>query len=229
MKFIVFGLGHFGAALSLKLVKLGHEVIGVDNNMDLVDKYKDDISHTLQLDASNRDAIEMLPLKDTDAIVVGIGENEGVNIMTTALLKEIGVNRLICRVTSKLQKTILEAMNITEFIEPEMDSAERLAYRLDLKSVKDSLRVTDDYHILKVMVHEKCAQKTVEELELIKKYNLKLITILRTQTTKNVFGTLKDESKVLKDITPGTHIKEKDILVLYGSNDDLEKFVKETL
>jgi trk system potassium uptake protein TrkA len=171
----------------------------------------------------------MLPLKDTDAIVVGIGENEGVNIMVTALLKDVGANRLICRVTSKLQKTILEAMNIQEFIEPEADSAERLAYKLDLKSVKDSFRVSEDYHMLKVTVSKRFVQKKVSEMELPNKYGLQLVTILRAQPSKNVFGTMKDEVKVLRDFCTETHIKENDTLLIYGSNDDLERFVKETL
>lgn len=227
MKFIVFGLGHFGAALSQKLVKLGHEVIGVDNNPDLVDKFKGVITHTIQMDATSREGMNVLPLKDTDAVVVGIGENEGVNVMTTALLKDLGVQRLICRVTSPLQKTILEAMNILEFSDPEADSAERLAYRLDLKGVNDSFRVTDEYHLLQVRVPLKCVYKTIKELNLLNKYNIQLITILRKQTSKNIFGSMKEEMKVMGWLDPETHIKEGDVFLLFGRNQDLEKFIEE--
>jgi trk system potassium uptake protein len=227
MKFIVFGLGHFGSALSQKLVKLGHEVIGVDNNPDLVDKFKGVITHTIQMDATSREAMNVLPLKDTDAVVVGIGENEGVNVMTTALLKDLGVGRLICRVTSPLQKTILEAMNIKEFSDPEADSAERLAYRLDLKGVSDSFKVTEDYHLMKVGTPTKCIHKKVKDLELKRKYDLQLITILRPQISKNIFGAAKEEMKVMGWIDPETHIKETDVLLLFGKNEDLEKFVEE--
>jgi trk system potassium uptake protein TrkA len=65
-------------------------------------------------------------LKDIDAAIVGIGEDEGAIIMTTALLRQIGVPRIICRVTSPLQKIVLEAMNVDEFVYPEASSAERL-------------------------------------------------------------------------------------------------------
>jgi trk system potassium uptake protein len=227
MKFIIFGLGHFGAALSQKLVKLGHEVIGVDNNPDLVDKFKGVITHTIQMDATSREGMNILPLKDTDAVVVGIGENEGVNVMTTALLKDLGVKRLICRVTSPLQKTILEAMNIREFSDPEADSAERLAYRLDLKGVSDSFRVTDEYHLLQVAAPSKCVYKTVKELNFLHKYNIQLLTILRRQTSKNIFGAMKEEMKVMGWLDPETHIKEEDVFLLFGRNEDLEKFVEE--
>jgi trk system potassium uptake protein TrkA len=127
MKFIVFGLGNFGASLSSKLVSLGHEVVGVDIKMSLVEKFKDAITHTVALDAGSPEAVKSLPLEEADVVINTIGENEGANIMLTALLKQISVKRLICRVISPLQKTVLEAMNIQEFVHPEEDSAERLA------------------------------------------------------------------------------------------------------
>ena len=77
MKFIVFGLGNFGAALSEQLVSLGHEVIGVDVRLELADKYKHAVTHTIALDATSKEAVAQLPLADVDAVIVGIGENEG--------------------------------------------------------------------------------------------------------------------------------------------------------
>jgi trk system potassium uptake protein TrkA len=132
MKFIVFGLGNFGASLSYKLVQLGHEVIAVDERLEVVDKYKHSITHAVALDSTNKEAVAQLPIKDVDAAIVGIGENEGANIMTTALLKQLGVKRIICRITSPLQKIVLDAMDMQEFVNPEASSAERFALKLDL-------------------------------------------------------------------------------------------------
>ena len=123
MKFIVFGLGNYGSALSQKLISLGHEVIGVDTKMELVEKFKNDLTHTIALDAGSPDAVKSLPMRDVDAVVNAIGENEGANIMLTAVLKQLSVNRIICRVISPLQRTVLEAMDIQEFVYPEADSA----------------------------------------------------------------------------------------------------------
>ena len=95
MKFIVFGLGNFGASLAHQLVDLGHEVIGVDAKMELADKYKHTITHTVALDSTSKEAVEQLPIRDLDAAIVGIGENEGATIMTTALLKQMNVKRII--------------------------------------------------------------------------------------------------------------------------------------
>ena len=95
MKFIVFGLGNYGAALSSKLVALGHEVIGIDRKLELVEKLNHQITHAIAMDATSPDAIKGLPLKDVDAVINTIGEDEGVNIMATALLIQKSVKRII--------------------------------------------------------------------------------------------------------------------------------------
>ena len=87
MKVIIIGLGNFGAALGKKMVKLGHEIIGVDNNIQRVEALKDKLSYTICLDATDELSINKLPLNNTDIVIISIGENEGANIMATAIFK----------------------------------------------------------------------------------------------------------------------------------------------
>lgn len=225
MKFIVFGLGNFGSSLSEQLVQLGHEVIGVDENMEKVDRYKHTITHTIAMDSTNREAIEQLPLNNTDAVIVGIGENEGANILTTALLKQIGVKRIVCRITSPIQRVVLEAMNIEEFVNPEVSSAERLALKLDLPGVINSFQINPDYRLLEVGIPDRYVGKTIEELELAQRYNLVLVTILKEVSRKNIFGTENSELKVMGIVPPGTVLQKRDVLLLFGSPKDLESFI----
>ena len=93
MKLIIIGLGNFGASLGTKMTALGHEVIGVDTNMERVESYKDKLSHTICLDATDEVALNKLPLNNTDMVLITIGENEGSNIMATANFKNRKVNR----------------------------------------------------------------------------------------------------------------------------------------
>lgn len=225
MKFVVFGLGNFGAALAKQLVDLGHEVIGVDERMELADKYKHEITHTIALDATSEEAVAQLPLRDIDAAIVGIGENEGAAIMTTALLKQIGVRRIICRVTSPLQKIVLEAMNIKEFVYPEGSSAERLALKLDLPGVIDSFQVNSDYRLLEVAVPAKYTGSAIVDLDLANRYRLVLVTIIKNVTQKNIFGSDKNELRVMGIVPSSTVLKAGDILLLFGSPRDLEAFI----
>lgn len=227
MKFIVFGLGNFGAALSAKLVSLGHEVIGVDMKIELVEKLKNDITHTIAMDAGSPDAVMSLPLRDVDAVINSIGENEGANIMLSALLKQISVKRLICRVITPLQKTVLEAMDIKEFVYPEADSAERLAYRLDLKGVVDSFKITDRYQLIEVNVPERYIERRLNEIDFLK-YPVQPVTLLRSKEEKSIIGTVHIVKQVEGVLKPETVLRKDDILVLFGEVDKLEKFIEQT-
>jgi len=226
MKFIVFGLGNFGSALAHNLVQLGHEVIGVDARMELVDKYKHSITHTVALDATNKEAIAQLPLRDVDAAVVGIGENEGATIMVTALLKQLNVERIICRVTSPTQKIVLEAMNINEYVYPEASSAERLALKLDLPGVVDSFQITPNFRLLEIAVPQRYVGRTVAELDLPNRYRLVLVTIIKMVVKKHIFGDNRSEMEVMGIVPPETMLKAGDILLLFGIPRDLENFIE---
>jgi trk system potassium uptake protein TrkA len=225
MKFIVFGLGTFGASLSIQLVQLGHEVLGVDQKLETVDKYKHAITQGIALDSTSKEAVEQLPLKDVDAAVVGIGENEGATIMTTALLKQIGVERIICRVTSPIQKIVLEAMDIHEFVHPEAYSAERLALKLDLPGVIDSFQINSDYRLLEVGVPERYINLSINNLNLANRYRLVLVSILKKVNKKNIFGNDKSELQVMGIVPPETILKKDDVLLLFGAPRDLEDFI----
>ncbi|RYZ58605.1 MAG: TrkA family potassium uptake protein [Chitinophagaceae bacterium] len=226
MRFVVFGLGNFGASLSLELVKLGHEVIGVDEKMELVDKYKHSITHAISLNATSQEALRQLPLSDIDAAIVAIGEDEGATIMTTALLRQIGVTRIICRVTSPLQKIVLEAMNIDEYVYPESSSAERLALKLDLPGVIDSFQIHPDYRMIEVAVPARYVGRSIEELNLQSRYKLVLVTIIKKVARKHLFGHEKNEMQVVGIIPAGTILREGDILLIFGTPQDIEAFIK---
>lgn len=225
MKFIVFGLGSFGATLSIQLVQLGHEVIGVDNKLETVDKYKYVITHGIALDATSKEAVEQLPLKDVDAAIIGIGESEGANILATALLKQIGVGRIICRVISPLQKMVLEAMNMNEFVHPEEYAAERLALKLDLPGVIDSFQISSDYRLLEVAVPERYIGVAVGSLDLPNRYKIIFVSIMRKIQKKNLIGLDKNELQVMGVVPPSTILKKEDVLLLFGTPISLEYFI----
>lgn len=227
MKFIVFGLGNYGSALSNKLVVLGHEVIGVDKKVELVEKLNHQITHAIALDATSPDAIKALPLKDVDAVINAIGEDEGVNIMTTALLVQSGIKRIICRVTSPLQQTVLEAMNVKEFVYPEGDSAERMAYKLDLKGVTDSFKISDKFKLIEIQLPKRYVRRKIMEIDFLGKYHIQPVTIVREMESRNILGTVRTTRVVQGVLTPETVLLEGDKLLLFGDVGNLEKFMEE--
>ena len=227
MKFIVFGLGNYGASLAQKLVSLGHEVIGADLKMELAEKWKNELTHTVALDAGSPEAVNSLPLKDVDVVVNAIGENEGSNIMLTALLKQFMVKRIICRVITPLQKTVLEAMGIVEFVYPEADSAERMAYQLDLKGVTDSYKINEKYQVIEVMVPDRYLDQKIGDVPFAAKYRILPLTLVRTVEERNILGSAIRIKQVSGLLTSETHLRRGDRLLLFGETENLEDFIED--
>ncbi|TNE54044.1 MAG: TrkA family potassium uptake protein [Bacteroidetes bacterium] len=226
MKYIIAGLGNFGASLSQKLTAQGNEVIGIDTSMEKVDLYKDKISHTICMDATDEFTVSGLPLKDTDIVIVAIGEDQGANIMTTALFKNLQVKRLISRAINPLHEKVLEALGVDEIVHPEEETAERWAKKLCIKNVVDSFELNEHFSIIEANVPEEYVGRTIRDIGFRRKYNILVLTIIKKSEVKSLLGKSRTELSVQGIATPDVELEETDILVLYGSNKDLQNFLK---
>ncbi len=225
MKYIVFGLGNFGKALSIRLTELGHEVIGVDNSMAKVEKLKEKITHTICMDSTDKDAVSALPLKDCDGVIVAIGEDEAASLLTIALLKQLHVKRIIGRIVSELQQTVLEAMNIDEHIRPETESAERFAMRLDNIHILDSFKTSEKHSIVETIVPAKYIGMTLEEANLTNEYKVIVLTTIKsTDEVEN--GLTRKVSEATGIAKSSTVLAANDILVLFGELQDINRLIK---
>ena len=229
MKFIIIGLGNFGFALAEKLTQQGHEVIGVDKTIDKIEEIKDKITHAICLDCSHQAAVNSLPLKNTDVVIVAIGEDVAGNLLTTALIKKTGVPRLISRSISNIHETILGSMEITEIVRPEVETAERWAKKLTSSGLVDSFELTDKYSVVEVVIHEKFAGKTIEEIGFNKDYNVIVLTVMKSIKEENKIGIVKKSPKFqIEGIAKAeTILNEGDIMVLYGTNKDIRSLLKD--
>ena len=227
MKYVIIGLGSFGASLAEKLTKMGDEVIGVDKNMSRVEALKDKIAYAVNLDSTDITAVSSLPLKDTDVVIVGIGEDKGANIMATALMKQLQVKRLISRAVSPLQETVLQAMGVDEIIHPEEETAERWAKKLNLQGVVDSFEVNKDFSIVEANVPAEYDGKTLEEVGLKRNYQIIILTTMQITREKNSLGADREVSNVQGVATAKTVLYEGDVMVLFGHNQKIRQFLKD--
>ena len=229
MKFIIIGLGNFGFALAEKLTQQGHEVIGVDKNIDKIEEIKDKITHAICLDCSHQAAVNSLPLKNTDVVIVAIGEDVAGNLLTTALIKKTGVPRLISRSISNIHETILGSMEITEIVRPEVETAERWAKKLTSSGLVDSFELTDKYSVVEVVIHEKFAGKSIEEIGFNKDYNVIVLTVMKSVKDESKIGIVKKSPKFqIEGVAKAeTILNEGDIMVLYGTNKDIRSLLKD--
>ncbi|EID75024.1 potassium channel family protein [Imtechella halotolerans] len=226
MKYIVVGLGNFGASLAEKLTAQGNEVIGIDTRMAKVDLYKERISHTICMDATDEFTVSGLPLKDTDVIVVAIGEDQGANVMATALFKNFQVKRLISRAINPLHEKVLHAIGVDEIVHPEEETAERWAKKLCLNNVIDSFELSDQYSIIEANVPKEYIGKSILEIGFRPQFNLLVLTIIKPIQVQSILGKTHTERKVQGVVTPEMVLEATDILVLFGSNKDVQKFLK---
>jgi trk system potassium uptake protein TrkA len=226
MKCVIIGLGNFGSSLAERLTKKGHEIIGVDNRMEKVEALKEQITHTICLDSTDSQSVSHLPLRDADIVVVAIGEDEGANIMTTALMKQYKVKRLISRAVSPLHETVLQAMGVDEIVHPEEETAERWAKKLNISNIIDSFEVTAHYNIIEAKVPRRYIGRQVKDVGFRRNYNVVLLTTIKMREEKNILGVNRRVTSVQGVATSQTWLEEDDILVLYGDISDIEKLLK---
>lgn len=226
MKYIVVGLGNFGASLSEKLTAQGHEVIGIDSRMEKVDFHKERISHTICMDATDEFAVSSLPIKDTDIIIISIGENEGANIMATAMFKNMKAPQLFSRAINALHEKVLEAIGIDGIVHPEEESAERWAKKLSLRNVVDSFELSDEYSIIEAEVPDDYVGRKIKDIGFREDFNLLVLTTIKRVDEKSAIGNVRSKNVVQGVASADLELNEEDILVLYGANRDLRRFLK---
>lgn len=193
MKYIIIGLGHFGSSLGQRLTNMGHEVIGVDADMEKVDANKGFLTHAVCLNPTDPRAATGLPIKDADTVVVCIGLNEGVNLLATATMKQLKARRLVVRAISPLHRTVLEAMHVDDIVYLEEETAHRWAKKLNMRNALDVHETSGDCNIVEVSVPKRFVGLTLEETRIRSEYNLLVLTTLKLKPVKNAIGIKVDQ------------------------------------
>ena len=226
-KIIVIGLGNFGGNLSIKLTEDGHEVFGVDKNPSCVDSIQRKINHAIGLDTSDESAINLMPLDDCDLVVIAIGENIGASVTTTALIKKNYDGRMIVRSLSPIHKTILEAMQIEEIIEPEAEYAHELSNRIMVRGAIKSMELHGDYEIVEVKIPKHIIGKTLGELDIKTKYKAHIVTVIKQVETTNYLGSTIMQQKVYGILHSVYQFQKDDLLLVFGKIGRIDKFIED--
>lgn len=226
MKYIVIGLGYFGSKLASNLTNMGHEVIGIDNHLERLDELKDSVTTVMKLDSTNINAIKSLPLTDTDAVIVAIGEDVGASILTLSILKNLKVKRIIGRAINQLHQTILNQIGIEEVVLPLEEAAKHVTSMLQLKNTLKLIEISDDYAIVETLVPEKYVEHSLETVNIQERFGVKLIAV-KTPPEAGVLTTIfKREYKVDLSYNVTFLLRKNDILVLAGKIVDIKRFIE---
>ncbi|WP_247231892.1 TrkA family potassium uptake protein [Telluribacter sp. SYSU D00476] len=225
MKFLVVGLGNFGAALSMKLTSMGHEVIGVDINMSKVEGLKDRITHTVAMDLTDLQNLNSLPLKEMDVVVVAIGEDFAASVLVTALLKQMKVKKLIGRAINDTHRTVIEALGVDELLLPEQDSAEKVAKRLTIPQVENSYEICDESAMLELRIPQRFYYQRLSETGFTRSSNLKVVAYVHVENEKSLLGHARKVKKLELDVHPDIELKPGDHLILIGNVKELKRIL----
>ncbi|MGM0579366.1 MAG: potassium channel family protein [Bacteroidota bacterium] len=224
-RFAVIGLGQFGESIARTLSDSGAEVLAIDIDLDKVESIKDDVAYAVALDSTDVKALKAQNIQDMDAVVVAIGENFEGLLLTTVLLLELEVERIIARAANAQQRMILEKMGVEEILSPEETVGKTVAEMLLHPNMKSFLPLPDDYEIVEINTPTRVVDQTISEIGLREKYNLNLITVKRLYDEK-VEGQLQQVEHIIGVPRADTFLKETDIMILLGKSKDVNKFIE---
>lgn len=217
-KFAVIGLGQFGSAIARKLSEKNTEVLAIDLSVDKVEAIKDEVAYAVSLDSTDSRALKSQNIQDMDAVVVAIGENFQGLLLTTFILQELKVKRIIARAQGPAQRKILEKMGIHEILSPEDEVGNNVAENLVNPSVLMCMQLPDEYEIVEIKAPKAITNRNLESIGLRKKYKINLVTLLRyDQHGKlHIIGVPSAEEVVQDD----------DIIIVFGKIANINKFIE---
>ena len=187
---------------------------------------KEKISHTICMNATDEFTVSGLPLKDTDVVIVAIGEDQGANVMARALFKNLRVKRLISRAINPLHEMVLKALGVDEIVHPEEETAERWSKKLCLKGVVDSFELNNEFSLVEANIPLRYVGRKIEELNFRRKYNLLILTTIKKNEILGKLGTPIIEKEVQGVASGSLILEEGEIMVIFGSNNDIQRFLK---
>lgn len=222
--FLVIGLGVFGSQIVQSLSQTESDVIVVENDPNIVQKMKDLPVFPFQLDSTVEEAWKELDMSSVDCVIVCIGENMMASVLTTLLMKKFKIPRIISRANSAEHAQILQLINISEIIRPEIESAEKLVGTLVGGSgfVLSYERIWKDHAIIEVHVNKQIAGQTLVNLDLRKRYKVNIIAIKHPIVRVNGEFQNTYEYEIDEVPNPNEELVEGDILIILGKLSDIK-------
>ncbi len=211
-QFVVIGLGRLGSAMIGTLTSLGHEVLGIDTDEEVVQELSTEFpnAHLVAADATDESVLHDLNVGQFDGAAVVIGENMEAGLLATANLKEMGVPFVVSRAISKLHARVLERIGADRIIEPEKDMGAQLARTMASPGVMDYVDLGEDEALIESEVPEEWVGKSLAELHLSRNSGLTVLA-------------LKPKGKAGTIPSGDTIFREGDVIVVGGTKENLDK------
>lgn len=217
-RIFIIGAGRFGAHLAARLSEFGSEIILADKDADRVEDLVQDGFHAIEMDAEDENALKEAGVREADAVVVSIGENMQGSILTTLLLKELKVKKLVCRALDAKHATVLEKLGANLVVLPSRDMAYRLAERLRDNAGSDRQGLCGNHQLAQIRLGPSLHGKTLAESMLRENYGVNVVLLTRPGANEKL-----EALEPTPDLTMALH----DVLFVSGLREKINKFEKE--
>jgi trk system potassium uptake protein TrkA len=207
---VVVGLGRFGGAVAESLTRLGHEVLAIEENLSLVQAWSDRLTHVVQADSSNIEALRQLGVADFQHAVVVICSDIEASVLTVLALTELGVPDIWAKAVTTNHGKILEKTGAHHVVYPEAAMGERVAHLVTGKMI-DFIEFDDDFAIVKTRPPREAVGKTLAESQLRSRHG---VTVVGVKRPREDFTYAK----------PDTLVVEGDLLIVSGPTQKVERF-----
>ncbi len=212
--FAVIGVGRFGQALIEELVNLEANVLVIDKNFDKIEKIAKLVTNAICLDSTDIEALREISINSYDTVIVATGMNVDNSILTTLILKDLGVNEIYVKVQSEYHARVVEKLGVDpeHLIWPEQSTGKRLAKILISGNFLEYLQLDQEYSFISIQVSKRIVGKNLLELDIRKKFGVNIVAIKRNE----------------RIVIPSsqTPFELKDELLLVGRNDLIQKFTQ---
>jgi len=211
--YVVIGCGRFGSAVAKTLYSLGHEVLALDINMEIVQDLSDHVTQAVQADATEEMTLKALGIRNYDVAIISVSSNIQALVMATIIVKDLGVPYVVCKAKDELQAKVLYKIGADRVVFPERDMGVRLAHNLVSKNILEFVELDPKYSIIEILVSDNWDNKTLSELNFRSKYGINVVAI-KNGMDVNISPESKDT------------VHSKDILVVIGEIKQINKLSK---
>lgn len=224
MEALVIGLGVFGRSLSTNLARQGVSIIAIDKDKELVDKVKDIVEHAMTLDSTTEENLLQIGIEEVDTAFVCMGVDMEASILTTLLLKKIGVPKIVARSNNEDHTQILELIGAHQIVAPEIEMGEKIAAQYTNKNLISLTELSYNAHMAELNVTEKLIGKKIKKLGLRQNFKINIIGIKNKipdidKKGNNIYVESLDPLP-----KPDYEFKEGDIILVIGEPKNVEKF-----
>lgn len=211
---LIIGLGRFGHHLCKNLVKMGNQVMVVDEKESAMEDLLFLATSAKIGDCTSEKVLKSLNVQNFDICFVCIGTNFQSSLEITSLLKEMGAKYVISKANRDIHAKFLLRNGADEVIYPERDIAEKLAIKHSTKHIYDYVEVSGDYSIYEITPLQEWINKSIRELDIRRKYHI------------NILG-IKENDKM--NLMPDADyvFKEDEHIMVIGKMDDLNNVLKD--